>query len=64
MNSERMKKGERLPRKWAFIFLSVAVAALVVSVAAFMREEWIIGGACAFVSGVQFLNFIKWKLQR
>lgn len=64
MNKERMNKSKKLSRRWAFIFLSIAVAALVVSVIALMRDEWIIGVACGFVSGAQILNFIKWKMQR
>lgn len=59
-----MDRKEKLPRKWAYIFISISLAALGVAIAALMREEWIIAAACGFISGSQLLNFIKWKKQR
>lgn len=56
-----MNQKEKLPRKWAYIFISICIAALAVAVVALYYEEWVIAGACGFVCGMQLLNFLKWK---
>lgn len=59
-----MNKEGKLSRKWGYIFASVGLVSLAVAIVAIIKDEYIIGTACAVVFGGQLVNMIQWIRQK
>lgn len=55
---------KKLTRKWGYIFMSIAIAALATCIISAVYKEYIISIATGVVFVAQMINFIQWKKQR
>lgn len=56
-----MNNNQQLPRKWLYIYIGVAIAALAVCIIGLLKEEYIVAVATGVVFGAQMINIVKWK---
>lgn len=56
-----MNNNQQLPRKWLYIYIGVAIAALPVCIIGLLKEEYIVAAATGVVFGAQMINIVKWK---
>ena len=54
-----MKESE-LPQNWFYLFVAIAIAAIIVFIWASIRKDTTIMVATGMVAGIQIINVVKW----
>lgn len=54
-----MKESE-LPKNWFYLFVAIAIAAIIVFIWASIRKDTTIMVATGMVAGIQIINVVKW----
>lgn len=56
-----MNNNRKLPRKWLYIYIVIAISALIVCIVGLLKKELIIAAATGLVFGAQVINIVRWK---